>query len=301
MMVTITILILTDLRKSFDTLIKFPWLLLPLILLSTFLNYIIRFFKWHYYLHLLDINISAKDSLIIFLSGLMMAISPGKFGEVLKSLLVKQLNGTEISRTAPIIMAERLTDVIGLIFLASLGISTLRFGLGVLIFTSILVIVFIVFVQSRSLSLSIISASSRFPIISRFTPNLKIFYESSYSLLRIDALLIAVLLSIVSWFFECLSLFIIFKGYGIHLSLLAATFIYSFASLAGAISMIPGGLAVAEGSITGLLIMLGVAKEYAAATTIIIRFSTLWFAVIIGAIVLSLYSHKFHLSNDINP
>jgi uncharacterized protein (TIRG00374 family) len=71
--------------------------------------------------------------------------------------------------------------------------------------------------------------------------------------------------------------------------------------LAGALSFMPGGLGGAEVVMAGLLIVAGMAESQAIAATVIIRLSTLWFAVALGAIALMLtqsvvrrksYSHQ---------
>ena len=67
------------------------------------------------------------------------------------------------------------------------------------------------------------------------------------------------------------------------LPLRAATFVYAFASLAGAVSMLPGGLGVAEGSLTALLAGFGTPLPEAAAATLLVRSVTLWLAVALGA------------------
>ena len=67
------------------------------------------------------------------------------------------------------------------------------------------------------------------------------------------------------------------------------TFIFVIASLAGALAMIPGGLGVAEGSMTGLLVTNGVDKTAAVAGTMLIRLVTFWFAIALGLIALSFY------------
>jgi uncharacterized protein (TIRG00374 family) len=69
-----------------------------------------------------------------------------------------------------------------------------------------------------------------------------------------------------------------------------AVFIFAFSSIIGALTMLPGGLGTAEGSIVGLTVMLGVDISQATAATLIIRFSTLWFGVIIGLVILQFLS-----------
>ena len=100
----------SDLPQMVTALANFRWEFLPLILGLTLFNYFWRYVKWQYYLRSLEIHIHWLKSLLIFLSGLSMAITPGKIGELLKSYLLKSSTGAPVSRTSPIIIAERLTD-----------------------------------------------------------------------------------------------------------------------------------------------------------------------------------------------
>jgi len=97
---------------------------------------------------------------------------------------------------------------------------------------------------------------------------------------------VAFALSVIAWFFECLAFSVILHGLGGGLPLRATTFAYAFASLAGAVSMLPGGLGVAEGSLTGLLVGLGTPLPEAAAATLLVRAATLWLAVAVGVVTL---------------
>jgi uncharacterized protein (TIRG00374 family) len=74
----------------------------------------------------------------------------------------------------------------------------------------------------------------------------------------------------------------------VTLPLRTATFVYAFASLAGALSMLPGGLGVAEGSLTALLAGLGTPLPEAAAATLLVRGATLWLAVALGVVTVLL-------------
>jgi uncharacterized protein (TIRG00374 family) len=93
-------------------------------------------------------------------------------------------------------------------------------------------------------------------------------------------------LSIVSWFFEVAAMFVTFLGLGLDPSfdlMLKSAFILPIATLAAAILFTPGGLGVAEGGITGLSqSLLDLSASAAAVATLVIRFGTLWFGVIVG-------------------
>ena len=59
-------------------------------------------------------------------------------------------------------------------------------------------------------------------------------------------------------------------------------FIFFFATLAGAASMIPSGLGSQEATMIGLLMLNGVGSAQAIAATVILRIATLWFGVAVG-------------------
>jgi uncharacterized membrane protein YbhN (UPF0104 family) len=64
--------------------------------------------------------------------------------------------------------------------------------------------------------------------------------------------------------------------------------IYSSSLIIGAISFIPGGVGITEGSIAGLLTLGGIELSVALVLGIMIRIFTLWFGVGIGFIFLKL-------------
>lgn len=70
---------------------SFSYGTLPLILALTFLNYLTRFWRWEFYLKKVNVFLTRKESFIIFMSGLVMTVTPGKMGEVLKSLLFESV------------------------------------------------------------------------------------------------------------------------------------------------------------------------------------------------------------------
>jgi uncharacterized protein (TIRG00374 family) len=90
-------------------------------------------------------------------------------------------------------------------------------------------------------------------------------------------------------------------GLGMHNSgnlLLHAAFILPIATLVSAISFVPGGLGVAEGSIQALLqTLLHMTKSAAAVATLIIRIGTLWFGVVVGLIAFSILSRRLVLTS----
>jgi len=291
--------IYADFDKLISAFGKFNWWWFPVILLLSFGNYFFRFLKWQYYTRLLDIKIRAGRSFLIFLSSFVMSVTPGKMGEVLKSFLLKEETGTPVSKSAHIIFAERLTDFLSIVFLCILGAYVFNYGLEIIITAGLVFVLCVLILSSQRLSLKIISLFERIRFLKKFISKFHTAYESIYLMLKLKPLIIAFLISIVSWFFECVGFYVVLKVFSysvemVSISLLIATFIYGFSTLIGAIAMLPGGLGATEASITGLLVFLKIPKDISVASTIIIRVATLWFAVIIGIFAIFIYQKTSH-------
>jgi uncharacterized protein (TIRG00374 family) len=291
---------------DFDNLMKafgeFNWLYFPLVVLLTFSNFIIRFFKWEYYRKLLNIELKRKASFLIFMSTFVMSVTPGKMGELLKSYLVREENGTPISKSAPIIIAERLTDFISVVMLCIAGAFVFNYGKEIVIGVGLFFLSCVVLISSRKLSLKIISYLEKLKIFHRVGEKFHEAYESIYTLVKIKPLIIAVLMSMVAWFMECLGLYTVLKVYSsyshIEVSIMSAVFIYGFSTIIGSIAMLPGGLGLTEASLTGLMIFLKIPKDISVASTFIIRIATLWFSVAVGIVSVYFYQRYSHKELD---
>ncbi len=290
--------IYADFDNLLDAFSKFNWLWFPVLLFFAFCNYIFRFLKWHYYINILDINLSVKKSFLIFLSALIMSVTPGKMGEILKSYLLKEENGTPVSKSAPIVISERLTDFISIVILCIVGAFVFDYGQFILLIIGIVFIVLIFMLSFRKFSMKIISYLERIKIISKHIHKIHTAYDSIYQMLKIKPLLIAIIISVFAWFFECLGFYVVLKVFAtstnVEVSLLIATFIYGFSTLIGALAMLPGGLGATEASLTGLLVLLKIPKSISVASTIIIRIATLWFAVVVGIVAVYIYQRISH-------
>jgi glycosyltransferase 2 family protein len=283
-----------DVKSVFISFSKFNWLLFPVLLFLSFGNYIVRFFKWQYYLKCLEIKIPTGISIKIFFSGFAMSASPAKMGEILKSFLIKEINNEPISKTAPIVFAERVTDFLSLTFLTIIvGLYFNYTGL-IAYFILLFFIILIIFISNRRLAEFVIRLISKISFIKQHLEKIITLYESAYILLKPRPLILMFFISVVAWLFECFGFYLILINFGLDVNVLWPVFVYALSTIVGAVSMLPGGLGVTEGSLSLILINYGMAKELAVASTIIIRIATLWFAVLLGVIFL------FLLKKDMN-
>ncbi len=267
------------LAKMGDALGHFAWASFALACGLAFGNYLVRWLKWEYYLLCLGIRGVGKiDSLLTFLSGFVLTVTPGKVGEVFKSLVLFETHGIPVERTAPIVIAERLTDVIGivaLIVVSSLGFSGGLFWAGAGTIASLTILSL---VANQRASHAMIRLVERLPgPFARMGPKLRAAYDSLALLVRPSNLATPTILSVVAWSLECGALWVILRGLGATTSVSLATFFYATSTLAGALVPVPGGLGVTETSLRQQLQELGhVGSTASTAAMILVRFATLW-------------------------
>lgn len=299
------LVLLSDTRQLAAEASQFQWDLVPAILGLTLFNYALRFLKWHYYLGVVGVKrVPWRESLLIFLSGFSMTLTPGKAGEFLKAFLVKERTGTPVSITSPIVLAERLTDGLALLLLALSSVylfdsPQVRLVLVIIIVLTALIVGLF---QRRSLAARLMTWMERAPVLARRMHSIHAFYASSFALLQFRTLALAIGLGVVSWAGECFALALVLVGLGVPFSwqlVSLSAFAMGFATLAGSLLLVPGGLGVAEASLDGLLLAFGrppwlpyglITQPLAAAATLVIRFATLWFGWLLGLMCLTLIS-----------
>lgn len=247
------------------------------------LNYLLRFFRWAYYLRVLRLKVPLGLSGLVFLSGLAMSVTPGKMGELLKSYLLRDRAGSPVAATAPVVVMERLTDLLSVVLLGLVGLALLPLAV-------ILVLTVCLLLGGSGLWLMTSRHSERLlglPLLRRWESAIRASREGLRVLARPRTVLVAVALGTLAWLSEGVALWLILRGLGAELDLSRALPIYAAATLVGAATTLPGGLVGTEGSLIALLQRAGLAKTAASAGTLLVRLATLWFAVVIGLVALA--------------
>ncbi len=281
-----------DTGKLLPVLWSFHWSLLILILALTTLAYLIRFIKWNMILQRAGVSLDLSDNLFVFFSGLSMVITPAKIGEVWKGWLIKDLTGTPLSRTVPAVIVDRITDVFGLIILSFTGVLYLKEGIYTLSVLFILFSASILALRSQRLSTAVISFMGQ--KAGRYADDAEAVHQTFKRTMDPGALIVMSLVSASGWFFEGLALYAVVRGVGQHLDLILSTFVFSFASLAGAASMLPGGLGVAEATITGMLQAFGLPQSTSVGVAMIVRLGTLWYGAALGLSIYLAFNSKIY-------
>jgi glycosyltransferase 2 family protein len=273
------------------------------LMLASF-NYVLRFAKWEYYLRALRIpRIPLINNVLIFLSGFVLTVSPGKVGEVFKSAVLERTYGVPAHLTAPIIIAERLTDVIAVVALILVGSTSLPGGLvwALLGATAVaLGLLCIYWTAPATLLLAKLETSRGAALV----PKLRQAYTQLRTIAAPRLLVLPTLLSCIGWGCEGYALGLILRAFGEAVSNAQAAFFYATSTLAGALVPVPGGLGVTEGLMQQQMVHLaGISYGPATTSMLLIRIATLWWAVVVGFMALGLLRLRFGagLLNDRSP
>ncbi len=274
-----------DVRDAGERLGDFAWSAFALALGLALANYAIRFVRWEVYLRHQGVRVPLASSALVFGAGLALSITPGKLGELVKSFLLRELHDTPATRTAPIVIAERITDLMALLVLAVIGVAAYGVHTTLVIAAGALVALGLILLAWPRATRALIDLGTRPRRLQRFRAPIYELYEGLAGLCRPRLLLLATALAIPAWAAECVGFAAIVGGFpGAHVDLGLAVVIYASTTIAGALSFLPGGLGVTEGAMILLLVQgaAGLPRATAFDATLLTRLATLWFAVLLG-------------------
>jgi uncharacterized protein (TIRG00374 family) len=259
-----------------------------ILLALSLVNYALRFVRWHYYLRLLGARIGVWHDLRIYIGGFALTTTPGKAGELARSLWLRPY-GVPASSSVAAFCAERLQDFVVVLGLASLEIALHPHGVWLLTAAFALLAAALAVVLVPAAGRTVLrAASGRAGRIAAVAARLTRVLEETRGCLRPGPLLMGLSLGAVAWGAESLGFSLLLRWLGHPVPAAAAFSIYAFSMLAGAVSFMPGGLGGSEATMVILLKLRGLPSTDAVSATLVIRAATLWFAVLLGILALSL-------------
>ena len=266
---------------------NFKYEFLPLILLLVSISWTPLLVRWQILLKKNDINIPIKKSFLLFLGGMSMTITPGHVGELIKSQLIKTIYNIPRTKTAPIIFVEKFYDLTGAIIASIMGIIILGMDASLILISVSILIVIIFLIYYRPIFEFILKRVTKTKFFSKYSENISDSYEIVRNSTTPQISSISFGLSVLYWIIISVAVHFILLSFGIEsISILKTISIYSSSVIIGAISFIPGGLGITEGSLIGLFSLEGIDISLALILSVMIRILTMWYSVSIGFICL---------------
>ena len=269
-----------------DAVVRVGWWGTALLLALSATNYVLRFFRWQLYLSALGQTVHWKRSLVIYLAGFALTTTPGKAGEMVRGVFLKPL-GLGYGPSVAAFISERLSDLLAIVLLACLGLSRYPFAWPLIVAGAGAVIVLLVLLnQERLLEQLDERACRRSGRMSAVYRKVLRMFIDARRCHRPKVFLFATPLSVVAWTAEAYAFHLMLGWLGLLVDITFAFFVYAVAMLAGALSFLPGGLGGVEATMVALLLWAGQPQAAAVAATVLIRLTTLWFAVALGLVAL---------------
>jgi uncharacterized protein (TIRG00374 family) len=263
-----------------------PLVLVGLLALSL-TNYLLRFARWGRYLRLLDAPVAWRTNLAVYFSGFALTTSPGKLGEMLRSVLLKP-HGVSTAASVAAFFAERVSDLLAIMVLAAIGLWAYAPARPVIGLTLAAVALALLLVQWTALITAIdrwaLTRTGRWARLVVRLCEIVLHFRRCFTL---SAMLMGLAIGVMAWFAEGIGFYWLLGALGHPLPLTTAVFVYAFAMLIGGLSFLPGGLGSSEAVMIGLLVLNGFPEPAAVTATLICRLATLWFAVGLGALFLA--------------
>lgn len=252
-------------------------------------NYGVRFVRWQKFLALLGHRVHVPESLRIYIAGFGLTILPGKAGETIRSVFLKH-HGVPYPQSLAAFFSEQLSNLISMLLLTSIGLWVYPPAKPLALILAVLILAGLVILQqTRWLQWLKTIAHDKLPARpAHFVTSVIEIVLHSGRCFSLPMLLYGITLGLIAWGAEGVAFYYIMHVLGSNISLQTALFIYSFSMLVGALSFLPGGLGGTEATMVALLMLNGIGQPEAVAATVLIRLATLWFAVGLGIIALTL-------------
>jgi uncharacterized membrane protein YbhN (UPF0104 family) len=247
--------------------------------------------------------VRVADALYLHMSGQTMGISPGRVGEVLKPWLAREIAGLPMARGLALVFAERVADLIAVCILALGGLSALGGGMWALGAALGAIVAGTAVASSGWFHRFVLGFLARQHWARKHHASAEAISATIRRALSWRALSWSVALSVVAWGFEGVGFALCLRALGFAgLDLLAAVSVYAVATIVGAFTFLPGGIGLTEASMAGILVTAGMAASGASAATLLTRVATLWWAVLLGWLMLasrpSLLKRLLRVGND---
>lgn len=259
----------------------------------------LKAFRWQTLLKGIKIRIPFSLAFSSFISATSISLlTPGRMGEPVRGLILKKKNGTNFSETLPLIITERVLDLIVALSFAIAGIFIMGSALSAeiqfflkfsaVVSTAALAIV-LAALFSEKFGRKLVAIFLKIPKTAKLKPKIEHVAESFYvssRKIKPAAIIPVFALTILTWVIEGAILFFAVKSIGFDMDLVAAVEIISLTQIIGLVSSLPGGLGSVETVLTLLILPFLIALPAASAATIIYRFASLWVGMAIGVFFL---------------
>ena len=274
----------SDFQEFSVNISQFEFSYLPIILAFIFLGIIIRGTRQQLLYKQIEVFISFKTGILLYISGLSMIVTPGGSGELIKSYYLKKNFGYPLAKTFPVVIMERLLDLAGIggvLLIVGLLLGNYNIILLMLILLSVVSLIFVSGKKEKLFNF-LLSILEKIPILKKqatsFSESYQVFGELTSSKIMTKTLG----LSFFVWMTDAIMIYFIFIGFNLNFDIIFSTFSMYSSLLLGVLTMVPAGVGVTEVSFVEILKGEGVDTAVSTSLVILFRLVTIWFLTALG-------------------
>ena len=274
----------SDFQEFSINISQFDFSYLPIILAFVFLGIMIKSLRQQLLYKQIEVFISFKTGILLFISGLSMIVTPGGSGELIKSYYLKKNFGYPLAKTFPTVIMERLLDltgIAGILLIVGLLLDNYNIISLMLILLSTLSLIF-ASGKKKKLFNFLLSIIEKIPILkkqaSSFSESYQVFGELTSGKIMTKTLG----LSFFVWMTDAIMIYFIFVGFNLNFDIIFSTFSMYSSLLLGVLTMVPAGIGVTEVSFVEILRGEGVDTATSTSLVILFRLVTIWFLTVLG-------------------
>jgi uncharacterized protein (TIRG00374 family) len=290
----VAMLLLVDTQKGFFEYAPMALGQLPVLMGLALASYALRYLRWFLLLRWAGCVVPAWRGWVAYLAGFAFTATPGKVGELIRIRYFGRLH-VDASLVMSAFVFERALDLVVVLCLASLWVVDRQ----MLIFAASFVCLFLLAVgwvmfQPRWLgAVASFFAAKRWLRLARLLRLMADGLVGCRVWLKPWPLLVSFLLGVGAWSVTAFAFVYLLDALKLDVPLLAAFSAYPLAMLAGAASMLPGGVGSTEAAIVVQLQWHGVPAATALLAAVVVRMGTMWFSVVCGLVAVLIQEIKW--------
>lgn len=290
----LAMLLLVDTQKGFFEYLPTGIAQLPVLLIFALASFVLRYARWFWLLRWAGSEVPVWQGWLAYISGFAFTATPGKVGELVRIRYFGRLH-VDGSRVMSAFVFERALDLVVVFCLATLWVvDTKMFVVAATFVLVFLVLIGLVMYRPKALdALGMAFIGCGFE---RFGRLLRFVAQAMFGCvvwLRPVPLLSSLLLGLAAWCSTALAFVFLLNALQLQVPFLAAFAAYPLAMLAGAASMLPGGVGSTEAAIVVQLQWHGIPVATALLAAVVVRLGTIWFSVLLGLVSLLYQELKY--------
>jgi glycosyltransferase 2 family protein len=273
---------------------RFSVIAVPFVVALSLSYYLVQGVRWHFLLRAVGVRMPLGDTVLLNVAGQSTGLLP--LGELTRGVLVAEVGEAELGAVVATITVQELIYTVFMVAAAIPGAFEHRAWGGAVVAALVFTVTVFAMLTVPRVFTIVRAVVRHIPLLRRFGPDIEELRRETVVLLRRPDTYTWSVLSLFGVLIAITLFWLVVHS--IQPGLLSwpeAAFVYAVSHIAGAVSLLPGGLGAYEASIAGLLVASGANIQAGATIAVLHRAADKGIATLVGmaAYLIARRRHKF--------